>query len=141
MIYRNPWRLVCSGRLPPYCAASGGPCPTAPSPGRRGRGCRPALAIKGLLPIRLAQPRTTSCGWVVGVARSGRAETGTPPPGPAGGRGGPNWQPARHEATAAALLGREAVLRLGQRAGSRVEPRRERQRVPTQHLEPAEPTG
>src|SRR4051812_45946954 len=48
MIYRNPWRLVCSGRLPPYCAASGGPCPTAPPPGRRGRGCRPALAINGV---------------------------------------------------------------------------------------------
>ena len=28
MIYRTPWHLVCSGRLPPYCAASGGPCPT-----------------------------------------------------------------------------------------------------------------
>src|SRR3954454_12684225 len=70
------------------------------------------LAIKRLLPIRLAQPRTTSCGWVVGAARSGRAKTGTLPPVPAGGRGGPSRRRPRHEATAAALLGREAVLRL-----------------------------
>src|SRR5690349_12834540 len=87
------------------------------------------FVIRGLLPIRLAQPRTTSCGWIVGVTRSGRAETGTPPPVPAGGRGGPSRQPARHEATAAALLGREAVLHPARRAGSRVEPRHERQRA------------
>src|SRR3954470_12907290 len=101
----------------------------------------PSREIKEVMPIRLAQPRTTSCGWVAGITRSGRAETGTPRPVPAGGRGGPSRQPARHEATAAGLRGREAVLHLPQRAGSRVEPRRERQKVPTQHLEPAEPTG
>src|SRR3954463_672982 len=101
------------------------------------------------MPIRLAQPRTTSCGWVVGIARSGRAETGTPPPVPAGGRGGPSRRLGRPQAAAGAapggtagpLLGRKAVLPLAQCAGSRVDPPRERQKVPTQHLEPAEPTG
>src|SRR3954470_21839171 len=70
--------------------------------------CPEFNCIMGVVPIRLAQPRTTSCGWVVGITWSGRAETGTPPSVPAGGRGGPNWQPACYEATAAALLGRRA---------------------------------
>src|SRR3954462_7942339 len=43
---------------------------------------------KALMPIRLAQPRTTSWGWAVGITQSGRAQTGTPPPVAAGGQVG-----------------------------------------------------